>query len=153
MKRAVSAGFVACGVAAFAMSVAAQGGAGKVTVTLADAAGKTGGHATITEPKMGAGVAIALDLTGLPAREHAIHIPQNAKGDGRAFTTAGGHFNPAMKKHGLESPDGPHAGDMKNLTVAANGTAKVTVTDERVTLGTGANSLFTNGGTAIVIHA
>jgi Cu-Zn family superoxide dismutase len=44
---------------------------------------------------------------------------------------------------------GPHAGDMNNFTVRANGTARVTVTDPRVNL----NMLFTDGGTALVIHA
>ena len=67
---------------------------------------------------------------------------------GGGFTTAGGHFNPDSKKHGLDNPDGAHAGDMKNFTVKASGTAKVTVTDERVTMGTDNHSIFTNGGTA-----
>ncbi|HWW86530.1 MAG TPA: superoxide dismutase family protein, partial [Vicinamibacterales bacterium] len=54
---------------------------------------------------------------------------------------------------GLQNPDGPHAGDMENFTVAAGGTAKTTVTNTRVSLGTQSNSLFSNGGTALVIHA
>ena len=68
------------------------------------------------------------------------------------FTSAGGHFNPDMKKHGLENPDGPHAGDMKNFTVKPNGTAKTTVMDERVNLDDDAHSVFANGGTALMIH-
>jgi Cu-Zn family superoxide dismutase len=69
------------------------------------------------------------------------------------FTTAGGHFNPEAKKHGLENPEGHHAGDMQNFTVAADGTAKAKVTDDSVTLTDGPHSLFTGGGTALVIHA
>jgi Cu-Zn family superoxide dismutase len=53
----------------------------------------------------------------------------------------------------LENPDGAHAGDMSNFTVKANGTAKVTVTDARVNMGTDNHSIFSNGGTALVIHA
>jgi len=44
-------------------------------------------------------------------------------------------------------------GDMQNFTVKANGTAKATITDARVTMGTDAHSIFSNGGTALVIHA
>jgi Cu-Zn family superoxide dismutase len=73
--------------------------------------------------------------------------------EGPKFTSAGGHFNPDMKKHGLENPEGPHAGDMKNFTVKADGTAKTEVDDDRVTLSEGPHSLFTGGGTALVIHA
>ena len=53
----------------------------------------------------------------------------------------------------MKNPEGPHAGDMNNFTVISDGTAKTTVTAPGVTLADGANSLFANGGTAIVVHA
>ena len=42
---------------------------------------------------------------------------------------------------------------MNNFTVAANGMAKTTIVNPRVTLMTGSNSVFAGGGTALVIHA
>ena len=126
-----------------------------VAVTLKDGTGKDVGTARISDGPGGAGVKIALNLKGLPAGEHALHIHTTAKCEGPAFTTAGGHFNPTSAHHGINNPatPKPHAGDMPNFTVKPNGTAKLTVVDSAVTLGDGSNSVFAGGGTALMIHA
>ena len=98
------------------------------------------------------GVKIEVNVSQLPPGKHGIHIHAVGKCEGPAFTTAGGHLNPDAKKHGKENPEGPHVGDLLNLEVKADGTAKTTLLDTMVTLGDGPNSVFHEGGTAIVIH-
>ena len=75
------------------------------------------------------------------------------KCDGPDFASAGGHFNPDAKKHGKDNPMGPHMGDLPNLTLRPTEKAKVNIVAMGVTLGDGPNSLFHDGGTALVIHA
>ena len=150
MTQLIRGVFVGAGLSAVMLtaSLAAQG---PVKVEMKDAQGQLIGLASLSE--MSGMVYIQLDLKGLKPGEHALHVHGVAKCEGPAFTTAGGHFNPAAKKHGLQSPDGPHAGDMENFMVQADGTAKGMVMAKGISLGTGANSVFTNGGTALVIHA
>jgi Cu-Zn family superoxide dismutase len=132
--------------------------AAKTVIEMKDAQGNSVGSITLWEsgtgPK-GAGVGFELNLHDLPAGRHGIHIHQNAKCDGPDFKSAGPHFNPDAKKHGLQSPDGHHAGDMMNFSVNEEGKAKLKLTDDDVRLGDGTNghSLFSNGGTSLVIHA
>src|SRR5712691_4396282 len=132
-----------------ALSAAAQ--KAPVKVQLQDAQGKSVGTAELSSaPK---GVRIRLDLHNLSEGEHAIHIHQVAKCEAPGFTSAGPHLNPDAKHHGLQNPEGPHAGDIPNIKVGPKGDMKGTIVAPGVTMGDDSHSVFSNGGTALVIHA
>lgn len=125
--------------------------AGMAIADLYDPEGKHVGVATFTEGSNG--VTIAVNVHDLPPGVHALHIHSAGSCEKPHFKSAMGHFNPYGRKHGLKSPDGPHAGDLLNITIGSDGTGAVIVVAPLVTLGKGDNSLFREGGTAIMIHA
>jgi Cu-Zn family superoxide dismutase len=99
------------------------------------------------------GVLITINVKGLPEGLHAVHIHSVGKCEAPAFTSAGGHFNPLDKKHGLLNPGGPHAGDLPDLYVNKDGAGRYEVLMGSMTLGSGATAIFDADGSAVVIHA
>ena len=118
---------------------------------LKNAEGRSIGAATLAQ--VSGGVRVVLDVRGLPPGPKAVHIHTTGKCDPPEFTSAGDHLNPTNKKHGLQNPAGPHAGDLPNITIAANGSGRLESMNEHLTLGDGPNSLLKPDGTAIVIHS
>lgn len=127
--------------------------AGGVVVELVDGSGQNVGGARL-EPE-GEGVRVSVRVSGLnPNQEHAIHFHNTGRCDGPDFQSAGPHFNPTDRQHGLQNPQGPHAGDMPNLRANAEGVADTSFVASMVTLASAANNGLTRtGGTALVVHA
>lgn len=119
---------------------------GAVAVLMA-ADGKPAGTAAIVETTSGLRLTVAAQ--GLTTGLHGIHVHTVGLCEAPKFASAGGHWNPATRKHGLESPEGHHAGDMPNLEVAANGRGALTTVLAGATLA----GLVEGDGSALVIHA
>jgi superoxide dismutase, Cu-Zn family len=136
-------------VLALPFAAAAAGPSGEASLKSAD--GKDVGKATFT-PTQG-GVKVEVQVADVPPGKHGIHVHAVGKCEAPDFKSAGGHFNPTAKKHGLKNPEGAHAGDMPNLDVGKDGKAKATFTAKGATLAEGEGSLFGPDGTALVIHA
>jgi superoxide dismutase, Cu-Zn family len=147
MRIAMTTGIAGLLLASLSLPAAAQ----TARATLKDTNGKDVGSAMLTQ--MPGGVLIAVSVKGLPAGEHAFHVHAIGKCE-PPFTSAGGHFNPASKKHGLMAADGHHAGDMPNLHIPASGELAIEVLNSDITLDKGKpNSVFDADGSALVIHA
>ena len=99
------------------------------------------------------GTLVMLRVKDMPPGLHGIHIHAVGKCEAPDFASAGGHFNPGSKKHGLKSSDGPHAGDLPNLYVTKSGTGRFDTVNDRITLSSGINTIFDPDGSALVIHA
>ena len=121
--------------------------AGGPPMALINSAGQTIG--TVRAWQTAGGVSFRLDATGLPHGIHGVHVHAVGRCDRPDFTSAGGHWNPTTKQHGFNNPSGPHAGDLPNVEVAANGVLGATLTLPGATMA----NLVDADGAALVIHA
>ncbi len=142
--------FAASLIGTILLCASAAQAADTASAVLKDANGKEVGRATLTNTP--SGVLIRLDLTSVPAGEHAFHIHAVGTCEPPDFKSAGPHFNPDRTKHGLENAEGPHAGDMPNLHVPADGRLSIEVLNVDVDLG-GDWALLDEDGSALVLHA
>src|SRR3954463_2238805 len=128
--------------------------AAAATAIMYDVSGAPIGTAQLSQDQNGR-VSVDIASISLPAGTHGIHFHQVGKCEGgaTAFSTAGGHYNPLGKEHGLSNPNGPHAGDAPNIVIPAGGVGRVSFTTDRVTLTAGTTSLLDADGSSIVVHA
>ncbi|MFL5578042.1 MAG: superoxide dismutase family protein, partial [Gemmatimonadaceae bacterium] len=150
LGAALVAAVGACARAARTSSTAGGSAAARAAVTetraasaeLRDSAGAPVGTARLTGDENGT-IHLVLHVDRMTPGMHGVHFHAvgSCVGAG-AFASAGGHHNPLNRKHGLENPDGPHAGDLPNLTVGANGSGDLDATTARATLREGPATLF-----------
>ena len=146
----ISLGLLACGGGdnAASDSPAGAGMGSGVRVSMISATGQELGTLMLSDA--GGAISVSGTLRGLPPGEHGIHL----HGVGQCtppFESAGPHWNPTSRMHGSQNPQGPHAGDMPNITVGADGSATV---NSRSAAGPlrGANGLIDTDGAALLIH-
>ena len=118
---------------------------------LKDANGRAVGNAVFVQDN--GSVRVIIDVTGLPPGQKGVHVHAVGRCEPPSFESSGEHFNPTNAQHGSANPRGPHAGDLPNITIDANGRGHLEATLRRVSLETGAGSLFDADGSALVIHA
>lgn len=152
--RGVAAGLGLAGLAACAAATQTQGGPRQprtFSQPIYDAQGQAVGLLTLTQQGRDS-ARVTVEATHLPPGTHGTHLHAIGRCDAPAFTTAGGHLNPAGRQHGLRNPAGPHLGDLPNLVVGANGMGRM----EAVVAGSmnpGQAPLFDADGTSLVVHA
>lgn len=83
---------------------------------------KLAGKATFTEVE--GGVKVIVEVTNAPAGKIATHVHEVGDCSAPDGKSAGGHFNPASKDHGLPDAAAHHLGDLGNIEVSKEGVGR-----------------------------
>jgi len=121
--------------------------AAAASANLVDSRGRQIGRVELAQ--LPQAVLIRVEASGLPAGWHGLHLHRVGLCAGPDFRSADVHFDPDNRRHGHGADGGPHAGDLPNLHVTANGEAKV----EFFAVGFTLDGLLDSDGAALVIHA
>jgi Cu-Zn family superoxide dismutase len=146
------------GAALFVASCARTHAAGRApparsaTAELRDAQGRTVGRAELAETSGGEAVRVRVWVSSLSPGEHGVHVHARGSCAPPDYASAGAHFNPLGKAHGLDNPAGPHAGDLPNLVVGADGSSSLDVESDRLTFAAG-RTAFVPDSISLVVHA
>lgn len=146
MLRQVMFTLALIGGGALAAAPGSAHAADPVVATLMNAEGKQVG--TVELQAVDTGVLLTARFSGLAPGVHAFHVHTTGQCT-PPFTSAGGHYNPDGRKHGIDAAGGPHAGDMPNIHVPASGALTVEVLNTRLRLD---DRLFDEDGAALVLH-
>ena len=148
---ACAASLAACTTAMDGGAPSADAASGGARASLADAAGAAKAEARIEAA--GGGLRVDVSAQGMAPGVYAVHFHMVGRCDAPDFTTAGSHWNPTGRQHGVNNPQGSHLGDLPNMTVGADGTGRLQATVDSAALKGGANALLDADGAAIIIHA
>ena len=122
-----------------------------VTAPLNNVDGTALGQAVISEQN--GMLTLTVSAEGLTPGQHGVHIHQTGQCAAPDFKSAGGHWNPRDTGHGLENPEGPHGGDLPNMTVAEDGTGELTHDLGEGSILEGDFALMDADGAAMIVHA
>jgi Cu-Zn family superoxide dismutase len=127
-----------------------MGGPGAVVVPLQAKSGSAlSGEATFTP--VDGGVKVFVRVSGAPPGEIATHVHEKGDCSAPDAASAGSHFNPENKPHGLPPSGDRHLGDLGNITVKADGSGSTEITIRGANLRDGDPDSYV--GRAIIVHA
>lgn len=97
---------------------------------------------------------VTVNVKNISPGIHAMHFHETGLCEGPDFKSAGGHYNPKQMDHGMDMPNGPHAGDMMNIEVGADSTASFSIINKRVSIDgqKGLPALIDVDGSALILH-
>ncbi|HEY6078674.1 MAG TPA: superoxide dismutase family protein [Polyangiaceae bacterium] len=110
---------------------------------------KLSGKAVLTETE--GGVHVVLTLEGVEPGEHGAHVHEKGDCSAADGASAGGHFNPQSKDHGLPGAEKRHLGDLGNITIGKDGKGTLDITAPGANLK--ATDVASFVGRSIIVHA